>query len=225
MTDLRTAWVIAAKDLRLERRTHDVVGSAGLFALLILVTASFTLPTWGEGREAVAAGVLWMAVLFASLLGVGRSQSIENEQRCLDALLVAPVRRDVIFLGKVLAGLMFTWAVAAVLTPTFIVLMQVDGASLALLAIAVLLGTTGLVGVGSLFAMLTGHTRMQQPLLPVLVMPVSVPLMIAAVETTSAALAGAAVVDSLRWLALLVGFDAIFILVAVLTVPYLVEER
>jgi heme exporter protein B len=229
MTGLRTLWTVAAKDLRLERHTHDIVGSTGLFALLIVVTASFTLPASATGQPAVAAGMLWMAILFASLLGVGRAQSIEDDQRGLDTLLLAPVGREYLYLGKLLASLILMWTVIAVLVPLSVVLLRLHVASAGLLVAAVLLGTTGLTGIGTLFGMSVSHTRVQQPLLPVLVMPVAIPLMIASVQVTAASLgdidAGAGTfASSARWLALLVGFDAVVLLIAVLAIAYLVEE-
>ena len=88
MNRLRPALLIAGKDLRLELRTKDIVTAVGLFALLVVVTASFAFPTYGAGREGVAAGVLWMAFLFAGLLGLGRSFAIEKEEGCIDALMI-----------------------------------------------------------------------------------------------------------------------------------------
>ncbi len=224
MTGLRAIATIAGKDLRLEWRTHDVLGSMGLFALLIVVTASFTLPTDGDDQNAITAGTLWMAVLFAGLLGIGRSQAVETEQRCLDTLLLAPIARECVFLGKLCANLIFSWSMALVLVPAFIVLSRFDSPNIALLMLGVMLGTIGLVSLGTTFGMVTGQTRMQQPLLPVLVMPIATPLMIASVQVSASALAGGGFDVNLRWLALLGGCDALFLLIAVLTVPYLVEE-
>jgi len=222
---LRAAGLVAAKDLRLESRTHDAVGTVGLFALLILVTASFALPTGGPDRAGIAAGTLWMAILFASLLGIGRTQALESEEGCLDALLLAPVAREYLFLGKLAASLLFTVAVEMALVPVLLLLMQVPvGSGLALLLAALGLGTLGLVGSGCLFAVIAVRTRMRQALLPALVMPVAVPLMIASVQATGAALTGATVGANMHWLALLVGFDAMVLLVAVLAFPQLVEE-
>lgn len=225
MNELRATMAIAAKDLRLELRTRDMASSVGLFALLIVVTASFALPTFDTNRDDVAAGTLWIAILFASILGVGRAQSLEFEHRCVDGLLLAPVGREYVFLGKFLASLLFTWAVELVLLPAFVVLMQLRPAGgIWMLAAAVLLGTFGLVGLSTLLGVIAVQTRMQQALLPMLVMPVAVPLMIASVRLTQAGLVADPVAANLRWLALLVGFDAVFLLVALLTFPYLVEE-
>jgi len=220
-----SAVIIAGKDLRLEMRTRDVIASVGLFVLLVVVTASFAFPTSGEGREGVAAGVLWMAFLFAALLGMGRSMAIEKEDGCLEGLMLSPAARESIFLGKLLANLGFTWAVEVVILPVFVVLLQLaPGSGLVLLALCALLGTLGLVTVGTLFAAMAVHTRGREAILPLLVMPVSVPVMIAAVKTSEAALTGAWSSGATSWLLLMVGYDALFLLVALATFPHVMEE-
>ncbi len=222
MTWLRPALLIARKDLRLELRTRDVIGSAGLFALLVMVTASFAFPTWGQGREAVAAGVLWMAFVFAALLGLARSFAVEKEEGCLEGLLLSPAPPEAIFLGKLLANLGFTWSVELAILPVFVVLLQLEpGRGMALLALAAFLGTLGLVTVGTLFAAVAVSTRGRESTLPLLVLPVSVPVMIAAVRVSEIALRGAG--ELAPWLLLLVGYDALFLLVALLTFPAVTE--
>lgn len=225
MNWLRPALTIAAKDLRLELRTRDVLTSVGLFALLVVVTASFAFPTFGEGREGVAAGVLWMALLFAALLGMGRTFALETEEACFDGLLVSPAPRESIFLGKLLASLAFTGAVEVVIVPVFIVLLQLEpGAGMALLALTAVLGTLGLVTVGTLFASMAVKTRGREAVLPLLVMPVSVPIMIAAVKASESAIAGNWTGGSGSWLLLMIGYDALFLAVALWTFPHVTEE-
>jgi heme exporter protein B len=225
MTWLAPALTIAAKDLRLEARTRDVVASVGLFVLLVVVTASFVFPTGGTGREGVAAGVLWMAFLFAALLGMGRSMAIEKEDACLEGLLVSPAPREAVFLGKLFTNLGFTFAVELVILPVFVVLLQLrPGGGTWLLILGALLGTLGLVTVGTLFAAMAVNTRGREAILPLLVMPVSVPVMIAAVKVAEAGLAGGMREGTLSWLLLMGGYDALFLLVALATFPYVTEE-
>ncbi len=220
-----SALTIAGKDLRLELKTRDVVASVGLFVLLVVVTASFAFPTGGDGREGVAAGVLWMAFLFAALLGMGRSMALEKEEGCLEGLLVSPAAREAIFLGKLFANLGFTFAVELVILPVFVVLLQLEpGGGVALLVLCAFLGTTGLVTVGTLFAAMAVNTRGREAILPLLVMPVSVPVMIAAVKTSEAALTGTWGAGTVSWLLLMVGYDALFLLVALATFPHVTEE-
>ncbi len=221
MTWLGSAAVIAGKDLRLELRTRDVVSSVGLFVLVVVVTASLALPLDGRGREGMAAGVLWMAFLFAGLLGMGRSMAIEDEEGCLAGLLVSPAPREGIFLGKLASNLAFTGGVEALIVPLFIALLQLHVGAPVLLVLSIALGTMGLLTVGTLFAAIAIGTRGREAILPLLVLPVAVPVVIAAVKTTEAAFLGSWGVQG--WLLLMVGFDALFLLVALATFPYVTE--
>ena len=225
MSWLSPALTIAGKDLRLELKTRDVVASVGLFVLLVVVTASFAFPTGGEGREGVAAGVLWMAFLFAALLGMGRSMAIEKEDSNLEGLLVSPAPRESVFLGKLFTNLGFTFAVELVILPLFIVLLQLRPAGgTGLLLLGALLGTLGIVTVGTLFAAMAVNTRGREAILPLLVMPVSVPVMVAAVKVSEAGFAGTWSSGTTSWLLLMVGYDALFLLVALATFQHVTEE-
>jgi heme exporter protein B len=224
MTWMTPAATIAAKDLRLEIKTRDVVASVGLFVLLVVVTASFAFPTTGDGREGVAAGVLWMAFLFAALLGMGRSMALEKEESCLEGLMVSPAPREAIFLGKLFANLGFTFVVELLILPVFVVLLGLQVGTVVLLVLATLLGTLGLVTIGTLFSAMAVNTRGREAILPLLVMPVSVPVMIAAVKATEAAFAGDWTGSTTSWLLLMVGYDALFLLVAIATFPHVTEE-
>jgi heme exporter protein B len=225
MTWLTPALTIAGKDLRLELKTRDVVASVGLFVLLVVVTASFAFPTSGDGREGVAAGVLWMAFLFAALLGMGRSMALEKEDGCFDGLLTSPAPRESIFLGKLFANLGFTFVVEFVILPVFIVLLRLNPAGgVPLLVLGTILGTIGIVVVGTLFSAMAVNTRGREAILPLLVMPVSVPVLIASVKVSEAAFTGSWSGGTTSWLLLMLGYDALFLLVALATFHSLTEE-
>ncbi len=222
---MRAAALVAGKDLRLEYRTRDLLSSVGLFALLVVVVASFSFPTWGQGRQGVGAGMLWMALLFAGLLGMGRSLALEKEEGCLQGLLSSPAPREAIYLGKLASLVLFVSAVEVLLVPSFLVLLQLDvGPGLPLLILAVPLGTLGIAVVGTLFATVAVQTRTREVILPLLVMPLLVPVMIAAVKATQAALEGLGVGQARTWLLLLTSYDLLFLLVGLATFPHLVEE-
>jgi heme exporter protein B len=224
MRILAPAWLIARKDLRLELRTRDIVTSVGLFALLVVVAASFAFPTWGRGREGVAAGVLWIAFLFAGLLGIGRSFAIEKEESCIDGLLLSPAGPEAIFLGKLLATLVFTLGVELVTLPVFVVLLQLSpGAGTAVLILAALLGTLGLATVGTLFAAMAVNTKTREVILPLLVLPIAVPLLIASVEATAAALGGRSLASAQPWLLVMAAYDALFLMVGLSTFRHVTE--
>jgi heme exporter protein B len=222
---LRHAGRIAAKDLRIELRTRDILTAMGLFALLVVVVASFSFPTTGEHREQIAAGLLWMAFLFAALLGIGRSLAIEHEHACMDALVVSPVPRESIYLGKVLSNLAFVGAAQLLLLPLSIVLLQLEpGRGIALLLLTVVLATLALVGITTLLSAMAVHTRTREAILPLLVIPVAIPVLIAAVQATRIALAGGAISAARPWLLLLTAAAALFLLLGLATFRYVLEE-
>jgi heme exporter protein A len=222
---LKSAWAIAAKDLRVEFRTRDIIGSAGLFALAVLITASFTTPP-GQNGSGAATGVLWISIMFAVLLGVGRTMARETADRGIEGLLLSPVPRDAIYAGKATASLILMAAVDAVIIPLFIVMMTSDGAGANWLALigTVALGTFGLVVVASLFSGIAVGSRLGESMLPLLVMPISIPLMVGSVELTRQALGAGDSTMMLQWLGILTGFDLMVALAAVATFSFVIEE-
>jgi heme exporter protein B len=225
MTTWRAARRIAAKDLRIELRTRDVLTAMGMFALLIVVVASFAFPTAGEQRETIAAGLLWMAWLFAILLGIGRSLAMEHEEDCLDALLTSPVPRESIYLGKLLSNLAFVGVTQLFLLPVAVVLLQLEPRTgLPLLLLTVAVGTLALVAVTTLFAAMAATTRTREAILPVLVIPVAIPVLVAAVRATEIALSGGAPGAATSWLLLLTAAAALFLLLGMATFRHVLEE-
>ena len=218
-----SALAIAAKDLRVEVRTRDVLGSAGLFALCVLITASFTSPP-GETANGMATGVLWIALLFATLLGVGRSMAREQADRAIEGLLLSPVPKAAVFLGKALGSLVLMAVVSVAALVLFLVFMG-GGATIAYgpLAAVLAIGTTGLVIVATLFSGIAVGTRLGESMLQLLVMPVVIPLMVGSVELTRQAL-GAAPGGMATWLAILGGFDVVMLIAALATFVYVIEE-
>ncbi len=199
---------IAAKDLRIELRTRDVVGSAGLFALCVLITSSFTSPA-GETASGMATGVLWISLLFATILGIGRSFGREQSDRGIEGLLLSPVPKSAIFLGKASASLVFMAGSATI--------------NIAGLIGTVAIGTIGLVIVASLFSGIAVGSRLGESMLSLLVMPVVIPLMVGSVELTRQALGGEAG-GIAQWLAILGGFDLVMLAAALATFVFVIEE-
>jgi heme exporter protein A len=226
---MRAAWLIAVKDMRVELRSRDALGSAALFAITVLITASFTSAP-GGGSQGLATGILWISLLFAVLLGVGRSMTRESQDRAMEGLLLSPAPRESVFLGKLISGLAMMAVIEAFVVPMFLVLATGESAgSLDVPALVgvVVLSTLGLVVIATLFSGIAVGSRMGESLLPLIVMPVAVPLMIAAVETTRRALGGDAggSVDMFQWFALLAGFDAVVGLAAIATFSFVVEDQ
>ncbi|RAQ96472.1 heme exporter protein CcmB [Thermogemmatispora tikiterensis] len=212
---------ILGKDIRYELRSKQTWLGMGLFALLVFVIFNFAFDLRVENRAAVAPGALWVAFVFASLLGLGRTIAAEREGGSLDRLLLCPVDRRAIYLAKLLGNLLFIGVVELVALPIFAALFSVPLFSGELLPI-VLLGTLGVAIIGTLFSAMTAATRARELLLPLLVFPLIVPVVIAAVRATGALMIAAP--DEPPWLGLLTAFDVIFFSLALLTFSYVIEE-
>lgn len=215
-------WAILWKDIRYELRSTQTWLSMGMFALLVLVIFNFTFDLRVNNVKAVAPGVLWIAFIFASLLGLGRTIAAERERSILDRLLLTPVDRKVIYLAKLVGNMLCIGVVEIVALPIFVLLFNFDIAIIGDLIPIVLLGTVGLASIGTLFSVMAAATRARELLLPVLVFPLVVPVIISAVQATSLVLSPA--INEPPWLGLLIAFDIIFLSVSTLTFQFVVEE-
>ncbi len=214
-------WAILAKDVRYELRSKQTWTSMGMFALLVLVIFNFAFDLHVDNKSAVAPGALWVAFIFASLLGLGRTIAAEREQGSMDRLLLCPVDRKAIYLAKLLGNLLFIGVVELIALPVYAALFDVPLFAGALIPI-VLLGTLGIAIIGTLFATMAAATRARELLLPILVFPLIVPIVIAAVRATEALLAPTTHEPS--WLGLIIAFDVIFLSISMLTFQYVIEE-
>jgi heme exporter protein B len=216
---------ILLKDLRIELRTKETLAALLLLGLLILVVLSFAFDPMSPVREAAAPGVLWVAVVFAGTLGMNRSLLRERDNDCLQGLLLAPVDRGAIFLAKALANFLFMAAAQVVLVPLFVFFFNLPLiATVSRLAPVVLLGLLGFAAVGTMFAAVSLRTRAREVMLPLLMLPLAAPLIIAGIQASTALLAGAPLAAVAHWLNLLAAFDAVFLVVGWLAFEYVVEE-
>jgi heme exporter protein B len=222
---LRQLQALVWKELLVEVRSRETVLAGAVFALLVLVIFNFAFDLRVENVAEVSPGVLWVTVTFAGVLGLGRAFARERDRRTLDGLLLAPVDRSALYLAKVISSLASMLVVEAIAVPAFIGLfnLRVD---LPLLVVALALGTLGLAGVGTLFAAIAAHTRAREVLLPLLLFPVQVPVILATVKSTGAAIRvpGVDPADVGQWLGLLVAFDALFLSLSVLLFEFAIEE-
>ena len=223
MSFLRKILVIVQKDLAVELRTREMLSSMFVFALLVIVIFNFAFELRIENVREVAPGVLWVTFTFAGMLGLNRSFVLEKDRGCLEGLLLCPVDRSAIYFGKMLGNVIFMAIVEAIILPIFSVLFNISLFHPVLLLIVVL-GTLGFAGVGTLFSAMAVHTRSREVMLPVLLFPVVVPAMIAAVKATGGILDGQAFSEIAHWVRLLVAFDVIFLVVSFMTFDYVVEE-
>jgi len=220
---LRKILAIVYKDIIAELRTKEMLSSMFVFALLVIVIFNFAFELRVANVKQVAPGVLWVTFTFAGMLGLNRSFILEKDKGCLEGLLLAPVDRSAIYFGKMLGNLIFISVVEAIVLPIFWVLFNPPLFSPALILVIVL-GTVGFAGVGTLFSAIAVHTRAREVMLPILLFPIVVPLMIAAVKITGGLLDGQPLSEMRNWLNLLVGFDIIFLTVSYMTFDYVVEE-
>ena len=208
------------KDIRCELRSKQTWTSMGLFALLVLVIFNFAFDLRVDNKAAIAPGALWVAFIFASLLGLGRTIAVEREKALMDRLLLCPVDRKAVYLAKLLGNLLFIGVVELVALPVFAALFNIPlfGALLPI----VLLGTLGIAASGTLFSAIAAATQARELLLPILVFPLIVPVVISAVRATGNLMAPA--INEPPWLGLITAFDVIFLSVAMLTFEFVVEE-
>ena len=218
----RQVYAVFAKDVVLELRTRDALGAMVVFALLVLVTFNFTLDLRPELLAAVGHGVLWVSIVFAGTLGLGRAFAVEREGGTLEGLLMAPLDRSALYLAKVLSSLIFMGVVEAVGVVAFVALFDARVDAGRLLG-ALSLGTVGLGAVGTLLSGIAANTRAREVMLPLLLFPIIVPLLIGVVESSGAAL------DPLTgqgapWLSLLAAFDLVYLALGAVAFDYILEE-
>jgi heme exporter protein B len=216
---------IVWKDLTAERRTKANFNSVAFFAALILLLFGFALGPDTEALRGVAGGVLWLTVLFSGVLSFNRSYEQELENGALETLLLYPGDRRSIFLGKLLANLAFVLLVEVVLIPLAAVLYDIPIWSvLAPLALVMVLGTVGFVTLGTFYSAMASRLRAREVLLPLLLFPMLVPLLIAAVQATGAILNGDLMDLSGSWLRVLVVFDVVFFVGALFAFEHVIED-
>lgn len=211
------------KDLAAELRSRELLGAMLVFALLVILIFNFALELDIRTRETVTSGVIWVTFAFAGTLGLNRSMAIEKDRGCLDGLLLAPVDRSALYFGKMLGNLIFMIIVEAIVLPTYSALYNVSLLRPGLLGV-ILLGSIGYSAVGTLLSSMAVQARTRDILLPILLFPVAIPLLVAAVKASNGILQGLEVAEFSVWLNLLLVYDVVFIAVAFMVFDYVVEE-
>jgi len=224
MTTARASAILLAKELRLEFRTRELLNTTIIFALVVIVLFSFAFNPTAEESRRYGPGLLWIAFLFAGSLMLNPSFAREQANDTMDALRMSPVSGFAILLGKMLANFVFLALSEFVLVPAFSIFYNVSLAGITGRLIFVLfLGTLGLVIVGTVFSAVSAHARMRELLLPLLLLPILAPLLIASVEATASLLTEQPALDR-TWVTFLAGFDIVFLTAAWLLCDYLLEE-
>lgn len=202
----------------MERRAKESLNALVFFALLLLFLFQFTLGPDRERLADVLPGALWLGFVLAGLLALGRSFQLERENDCWEALVLVPGDKAPIYVGKLAGSLVVMLVVEALVLALFTVFFNVDLArGGAALALVVVLGTLGFAAVGTLFSALTAHARARELLFPVLLLPVTVPVLLATVEATGALLRGEPVAAVSHWIAILAAADVVYVATGILT--------
>jgi len=220
---LRALGAVVWKDLAAELRSRELLTSMLVFALLVILIFNFALELDARARATVTSGVLWVTFAFAGTLGLNRSMAVEKDRGCMDGLLLAPVDRSAIYFGKTVGNLIFMFIVEIIVLPVYSILYNTNLFVPGLIGV-VILGSIGYVVVGTLLSTMAVQTRTRDVLLPILLFPVIIPVMIAAVKASTGFLQGIEMADITPWLNLLLVYDIIFTAVAFMVFDYVVEE-
>ncbi|HVN14110.1 MAG TPA: heme exporter protein CcmB [Anaerolineales bacterium] len=220
---IKAVWAVVQKDLAAELRSRELLSAMLVFSLLVILIFNFALELDIKTRQSVTAGVLWATFAFAGTLGLNRSMAIEKDRGCLDGLLLAPVDRSAIYFGKVFSNLAFMMIVEVIVLPVYSVLYNTN-LFLPGLLMVILLGSVGYTAVGTLLSAMSVQTRTRDMLLPILLFPVVLPVLIAAVKASNGYLTGTDMSEIMPWLNLLIVYDVVFIALAFMTFEFVVEE-
>jgi heme exporter protein CcmB len=223
---VRTAWLVMRKDLLIEVRSREIVYTTLFFAVSCVLVFAFGFVHEGRPLEEGAAGILWIAIAFSGTLALGRAFERERQAETFRALMMAPVSRAALYVGK-LAGVLVTLAAVQVLVVPLVAIMfqaPLFGYP-ALMAGLLVAGTIGFAAVGTLFAAMLARARSREVLLPVLLYPITIPVIIAGVRGTAALIQADVDLPSARaWLAMLGFFDIVFITLALWTFEPVMTE-
>ncbi len=211
------------KDLLAEWRSREILTAQISFALIVLIIFNFALEFNPKARYSVAVGVLWTLFAFAGTLGLNRSWSMERENQSMEGLLLAPVDRSALYLGKALANLVFMAVTAALVLPVYAALYNIALFRPGFLGVLVL-GFVGYAGLGTLVAAMSVQARTRDILLPLLLFPLLFPVLVMAVRASEGLLTGASWEEVAPWLRFLLAYDVIFVTLAFLGFGYVVEE-
>jgi heme exporter protein B len=220
---LKAVAAVIWKDVQAEFRSRELFSAMLVFSLLIILIFNFALELDIKTRQSVTAGVLWATFAFAGTLGLNRSMAIEKDRDCLDGLLLAPVDRSAIYFGKFISNLIFMLVVEIIVLPVYSILYNTNLMRPGLILV-ILLGSIGYTSVGTLISAMSVQTRTRDILLPILLFPVTIAVILAAVKASGGLLDGSTLAEVAFPLNLLIVYDIIFIAVSFMTFENIVEE-
>jgi heme exporter protein B len=222
----RAVWIVTRKDLLVEARSKEILFTTVFFALACVLVFAFSFVKEGRAVPDAAAGILWIAIAFSGTLALGRAFERERQGETLRALLMAPIDRPALYLGKLLGMIILLAAVEALVVPLVALMFQAALFEYPWLMIGLLAaGTVGFAAVGTLFAAMLVRARSRDVMLPILLYPITVPVIIAGVRGTAALLQPEADLPMARaWLAMLLFFDIVFVTLSLWTFEPVMTE-
>lgn len=216
---------IAWKDIISEFRSRETISSMLIFCLIVVIIFNFMFEPGSSLVKEMVPGILWVAITFAGILGLNRSFIYEVDQGCLQGLLLCPVDHYMLYLGKTIGNFFFMVIMEIIILPLMIILFNLNITHILFpLFIIILLGTLGFAAVGTVLSAISVNTRAREILLPVLLFPIAIPILLAAVKATGALINGGTFVSAQSWIRILAGFDIIFLVISSLLFEYVVED-
>lgn len=224
MNYFKAVFAILKKDILMELRTKETVNATLVFGVLITLVFSFISEPGSKTEQETAGGIFWMAVTFSGILGLNKTMMSEIQGGNFEALMLAPIDRSAVFFGKVLSNFLFLTILEIILVPLFLVFYNINLVSHWLMAVIILLATYGYSVTGTLFSMISVRTKTREIMLPLLMLPILIPVIIAAILSTNIFLLGHDITHSYNWIKLMAVFDVIFTAVIFGIFGVIIEE-
>ncbi len=216
---------LVKKDLRIDFRTKDIFLSMFIFSLLVLVVFNFSFDFNLVDRLKVAPAILWVSILFSTVLGLNKSFQNEKENDTLFGVILAPVDPGVLYFSKFTSNLLFLIAVEVFLTGAFILFFNIPlGGNVLQLVMVLLLADVGIISLGTLVSAMAVNTRARETMLPIILFPMLVPVILSAINLTTLIVNGLPLANGDNWLKMIIAFDIIFLFSSWLTFDTIIKE-
>ena len=218
-------FTLAWKDIISEFRSRETISSMLIFCLIVVVIFNFMFEPGSTLVREMVPGILWVAITFAGILGLNRSFIYEVDQGCLLGLLLCPVDHYMLYLGKMLGNFFFMIIMEIIIIPIMIILFNLNILNIIFpLALIIFLGTLGFAAAGTLLSAISVNTRAREILLPILLFPIAIPVLLAAVKATGSLINEGTFTSASSWIKILTGFDIVFLVLSSLLFEYVVED-
>jgi heme exporter protein B len=225
MKFFRTVGWIVYKDMLSEIRSRESISSMFFFAMIVLLIFSFSLSMDQKTAQELTPGIIWIAFSFTGIIGLGKSFLVETQNDCLENLLIAPISKGAVYIGKLAGNFLFMMIAEVILFPLFVIFFNLDVLEeIPLLLLIFFCGTLGLSALGTLFSAMTVQIRAREVMFPLMLLPLAVPVIIGAVEATRGVFQGEALALYQHWIQLLVVFDVVFLVVSYWLFEFILED-